>query len=101
MSSARKAGLIISPIISRAWARRDKRGQRNFSTATCGTRGGRVEAVPAYAISTSLMRERAAHRVGLASATLLAVVITGHRITLRGRVRSKTIDRTVYRTLAR
>src|SRR5690348_1694809 len=92
MSSARKAGLIISPIISRAWARRDKWGQRNLGTATCGMTCGRVEAVPAYAIPTSLMRKRAAHRLRLACATLLAVVTTGRWITLRGRGRGKTID---------
>jgi len=46
------------------------------------------------------MRELAAHRVRLVSAALPAVIITGRRITLRGRTRGKTIDRTVRRLLA-
>src|SRR5271166_244476 len=91
MSSARNAGLIMMPIISRARARRDKRGQRNFGIATCGMRmPGLAEAMLAYAIATSPARERAAHRLCLAITVLLAAVTKYAWITLRGGMRGKT-----------
>ena len=36
MASERKAGLIISPIISQARVPRDNRSQRSFGIAKCG-----------------------------------------------------------------
>src|SRR5271167_638629 len=91
MSSARNAGLIMMPIISRARVRCDRRGQRNFGIAKGGIRmSALAEAKLAYAIATSPARERAAHRLCLAITVLLAAVIKYAWITPRGGMRGKT-----------